>query len=302
MPEWDPEVEIGTAEARALIGSRFPELADAVIAVLDAGWDNTVFRVGGEWAFRFPRRQIAIPGVQREIDTLPRLAAHLPLPIPEPRWVGDPTETYPWPWFGARYLPGVELAQSGLADEYRVALGAQLGAFLRALHDPLLVERVGARLPVDPMGRADMNLRVPYTRRRLDQVAADGLWRPTEGVERLIRKATGLPRPTRIVVQHGDLHMRHVLVDARGRATGVIDWGDISVGDPSGDLSIAFGTLIGPARTAFFNAYGPIGPLTELRARVIATFLAAALLGYAAHEGMEALRREALRALERVTL
>ena len=94
--------------------------------------------------------------------------------------------------------------------------------------------------------------------------------------------------------------MRHLLVDERGSPTGVIDWGDVSAGDPSADLSIAFGTLIGEARAAFFDAYGRIDRLTELRARVIATFLAAALLGYAAHEGMEDLRSESHRSLDRV--
>jgi aminoglycoside phosphotransferase (APT) family kinase protein len=90
------------------------------------------------------------------------------------------------------------------------------------------------------------------------------------------------------------------VVDAGGRATGIIDWGDVSAGDPSADLSIAYGSLAGEARASFFDAYGPIDGLTELRARVIATFLAAALLGYAADRGMEGLREESLRALERV--
>ena len=85
-----------------------------------------------------------------------------------------------------------------------------------------------------------------------------------------------------------------------GRATGVIDWGDVSAGDPSADLSIAYGAFVGPARAAFLQAYGPIDGLTELRGRVIATFLAAALLGYAADRGMDALREDSLRSLERV--
>jgi aminoglycoside phosphotransferase (APT) family kinase protein len=90
------------------------------------------------------------------------------------------------------------------------------------------------------------------------------------------------------------------MVDAGGRATGIIDWGDVSAGDPSADLSIAYGSLMGDARAAFIDAYGPIDGLTELRARVIATFLAAALLGYAADRRLDGLRVESLRALDRV--
>jgi len=299
MPEWDPEVEVDAERAHTLIAAQFPELRDAGVREVAAGWDNVVHLVDDQWAFRFPRRAIAIPGVNREIEVLPRLASHLPLPIPEPRWVGVPTDDHLWPWFGAKYLPGVELSESGLADKRRVGLGTSLGSFLRELHSPRVARLIGTSLPVDPMRRADMGFRIPFARRRLDQVIQAGLWQPTDAVEHLLADATGLPPPPRTLVSHGDLHMRHVLVDEAGRATGVIDWGDASVGDPSADLSIAYGSLAGTAREAFLDAYGPVDGLTELRARVIATFLAAALLGYAAERKMERLRVESLRSLER---
>ena len=301
MPEWDPEVEVDGERARALIESQFAELRGTSVREIGVGWDNVVFLVDDRWAFRFPRRAIAIPGVEREIEVLRRLASHLPLPIPEPRWIGTPTAEFRWPWFGAPYLPGVELAASGLADDARVEAGAALGAFLRELHSPHVARLVGASLPVDPMRRADMGLRIPHARRRLDEVMAAGLWEQTDAVEHLLADATGLPPPPRTLVLHGDLHARHVLVESgSGRATGVIDWGDVSAGDPSADLSIAYGAFVGPARAAFMKAYGPIDGLTELRGRVIATFLAAALLGYAADRGMDALREDSLRSLERV--
>ena len=299
MPEWDPEIEVDADRARALIGAQFPELASARVREIAAGWDNVVHLVDDRWAFRFPRRAIAVPGVRREIAVLPRLAEHLPLPIPEPRFVGVPADGYPWPWFGAPYLPGVELAESGLADEARPPVAAALGRFLRELHSPALASRIAPSLPIDPMRRADMGFRVPHARRRLDQAVAAGLWQPTDEVERLLRDASGLPPPPRILVLHGDLHARHVLVGPDGGATGVIDWGDVSAGDPSADLAMAFGSFVGPAREAFVEEYGPIDGLTELRARVLATFLAGALLVYAADVGLDPLRAESLRSLER---
>lgn len=300
MPEWDPEIQVDADRARGLIESQFPELRGVSVVEVAAGWDNVVFLVDNRWAFRFPRRAIAIPGIHREIEVLGRLATHLPLPIPVPRFIGEPADGYPWPWFGAEWLPGVELAESELPDDQRVEIGAQLGTFLRELHSSRLSRLVGAGLPVDPMRRADMGMRIPFARRRLDQVIADELWTMTAAVQRLLDEATGLPIPPRTLVSHGDLHVRHVLVDPQRRAsTGIIDWGDVSLGDPSADLSIAFGSFAGAARRAFLEAYGPIDRLTELRSRVIATFLAAALLAYAAESGMEPLRRESLRSLER---
>ncbi len=300
MPEWDPETDVGPERARELIAAQFPELSEAPIEPLARGWDNTVFLVDGRWAFRFPRREIAVAGVHRELDVLGRLAPHLPLPIPTPAFVGAPTDGYPWPWFGAAYLPGEELAASGLADEARVGLAAALGGFLRALHAPGVASRIGGSMPVDPMRRTDMAFRTVQTRARL-QVLVDGrLWEPSDEVDALLDDASRIPPPSRTVMLHGDLHVRHVLVDPAGAATGVIDWGDVCVGDPSADLAIAYGAFAGEARDALLAAYGAVDGLTELRARVIACFLAAALLAYADDQRMAPLRAEALRSLERV--
>lgn len=299
MPQWDAEIAVDTERARSLIGERFPELAGADIELLAAGWDNTVFRVDGRWAFRFPRREIAVPGVEREIAVLPRLAGNLPLPIPEPRWVGAPGNGFPWPWFGAPYLPGRELVEAGTSDDDRIGIGGALGAFLHRLHAPDLRSRIGPTLPLDPYRRADMPFRVGITRERLDELAEAGLWQTTAEIDRLLADAAALPPSSRLVVLHGDLHARHVLVDA-GRASGVIDWGDVCIGDPALDLSIAYGAFGGAARAALLDAYGrTVDGITELRARVIAVWLAIALLAYADDVGNEPLRTEAAGALDR---
>jgi aminoglycoside phosphotransferase (APT) family kinase protein len=145
-----------------------------------------------------------------------------------------------------------------------------------------------------------MALRVPFARGRIARAAeADG-FEPPRDLDALLDDAERLPPPSRTRVLHGDLHARHVLVDGEGRASGVIDWGDVCVGDPSIDLSIAYGSFSGAARRAFLEAYGPVDGLTELRARVIATFLSAALLSYAVDRNLAELREDSRRGLERV--
>lgn len=52
-----------------------------------------------------------------------------------------------------------------------------------------------------------------------------------------------------LAVCHGDLHVRHLLVDRDGSATGVIDWGDLCLADPAVDLSIAYFGFAGKPRT-----------------------------------------------------
>ena len=103
------------------------------------------------------------------------------------------------------------------------------------------------------------------------------------------------------VVVHGDLHVRHLLVDDDGQAAGVIDFGDLCLADPAVDLSLAYGGFAGPARAALFAAYGPVSSEQEIRARVLAMFLCAALAEYAASQARPQLLREALTGLGRST-
>jgi hypothetical protein len=57
----------------------------------------------------------------------------------------------------------------------------------------------------------------------------------------------------------------------------------------------------GPARAALLARYGPVSPEREIRARVLALFLCAALAVYAAADGCPRLLREALAGLVRAT-
>ena len=95
---------------------------------------------------------------------------------------------------------------------------------------------------------------------------------------------------------HGDLHVRHVLVDARGALSGVIDWGDLCRGDPAIDLSLYWSLFSPPARTALLDACGPVDRDGLLRARVLALLHCAT---YARSERMQELEREAVAGLDR---
>jgi aminoglycoside phosphotransferase (APT) family kinase protein len=102
-----------------------------------------------------------------------------------------------------------------------------------------------------------------------------------------------------LVLVHGDLHLRHLLVDRGGRATGVIDWGDTCLAHPAVDLAFAFAAFTGRSRAAMLAAYGPVDDDTELRARVLAVSLCAALADWASSTGDAERLPELLRGLER---
>lgn len=264
------------AEARQAV--RGCGLAADDVRIVAAGWDNTVV-LADDWVFRFPRREIALPGIDREIALLPRLAPQLSLPIPVPEHVGVYGNP-PWRFWGARHLPGNELQ---VVDQAGVEVGRSLGRFVAELH----ALPADSSLPVDPFGRADAVSRAIRARDVLADLRAadprlDGLDDPA--VEQVLTagEAAG-PPPAETVLSHGDLYSRHVLVDEHGAPAAVIDWGDLCMAPRSVDLSVAYSALTGPAREAFFGEYGPIDEDTELRARVMAIFSTASVAAYA-HE------------------
>lgn len=299
MAEWSPEHVVDKRLARRLIGEQHPELAGASIEPLGEGWDSTAWLVDGRWAFRFPRRQVVVAGLEREIAVLPLLASRLPAAIPVPHYVGRPGAGYPWPFVGSPFIPGGEPFQTRPSDAERVALAAPIASFLRSLHsiDPD-DHLVTARLPLDANRRSDMPYRVDFTHRRFAELRELGVWDAPRDLAELIESARHLPAPAAPRLTHGDLHLRHVLID-RGRLSGVIDWIDVGLADPAIDLPLYWGFVPSAGRAAFRAAYGPIDDAQLLRARVLAVFLWSTIALYARREGVPELEREAIDGLKR---
>jgi aminoglycoside phosphotransferase (APT) family kinase protein len=303
MREWSAEQVVDEALARRLIERHFPDIASAPLRLLGEGWDSTVWRLGEDWVFRFPRREVVIPGLRREMEALEALASELPLLVPVAERRGAPDEAFPWPWAGSRFIAGREIGEAAPDDTHRVAHGAALARFLRALHDvdPSSVLVAGEPLPVDVVHRADMPFRVAKLRARLDALEALDLWRPPERLLPLLDEAVELPPPEAATLRicHGDLHLRHLLVADDGTLSGVIDWIDVCRGDPAIDLPLYWGYLPPAGRVAFQEVYGPLDRAALLRSRVLAVFLWATMAEYAREVGPEWLMREALSGLDR---
>jgi aminoglycoside phosphotransferase (APT) family kinase protein len=278
---WSAEEHVDEARARQLVRAQFPELAAREVTLVSEGWDYAVFRVDRDWAFRFPRREVVVPGTEREIAVLPELAEQLPVAVPEPVFVGRPNRGFPWPFYGARYLAGVEATGQAVDP-------VALGAALRVLHAPETFAGLGDGLPADPLGRVDMDMRLP----RFEELGIDA---PS-----LVAAARELPPASHTAVCHGDLHMRQLLVDG-DELTGIVDWVDVCRSDPAVDLSVAWSTLDAASHPVFFAAYGEVGDETRVRARVVAAYLCAALADWAAKEEVPLVLDAALAGLRRAS-
>ncbi|MEZ0368404.1 MAG: phosphotransferase [Candidatus Sericytochromatia bacterium] len=295
---WLAEKEVGSELARQLIASQFPELEPLSLSHLGTGWDNVVYLVNQTFVFRFPRRSMALDLMDTEWKLLDRLAPELPLQIPRPLFKGQASESFDWPFAGYSLVPGRTACAADLTPEQRAVTCQPLAECLKTLHGFDLQVARSLDLPGDTLAKVDIVQRLPKTLSRLETAVSLGLIRDPQPYHDFIAAlpaVTPAPRPLALV--HGDLYVRHLVVDAGGRLTGVIDWGDAHLGDSATDLSIVYSFLPPQAHASFWQAYGPVSEDTRLLACFRALFHNLALLLYAEDTHDADLKRESARTL-----
>jgi aminoglycoside phosphotransferase (APT) family kinase protein len=226
------------ADLGPLLQACFPRLGPITpCRVLGAGFRSVAIATVEGQVFRLARNAAAAAGYAKERRLLPVLRPHLPLPIPDPRWIAGPSAAFPFGVLGYPLLPGRPLTPADLARGHAARLAADLAAFLRALHRVPLAETAALGLP----GPADRAVRweamraatLPVVRAAFsaDEAAAVGRW-----WDRL--RAEPRMDAYRPVLHHGDLWYENLLVDEGAtRLTGVVDFEDAALGDPAQDFA-----------------------------------------------------------------
>jgi aminoglycoside phosphotransferase (APT) family kinase protein len=266
------EFEVTEGLVRRLLTDQHPDLASRPLTLVANGWDNVIFRLGSDLTVRLPRRQLAADLVVHEQQWLPELAGRLPIPIPVPVRVGVPDARYPWRWSINPWFDGVVAADVELVDPAREA--RRLGEFVAALHTPAPGNAPPNAFRGHPI--SEMRPRVAANVERLgaaiDQRAVLGRF------DEFSRAEPWSGRPQWL---HGDLHTANVLV-SDGAISAVIDFGDITSGDPAVDLAIAWMLFQTDARAEFRRSAGVLNDATWDRARAWAVHFAVMYLLHSA--------------------
>jgi hypothetical protein len=218
-------------EHRAFVERRWPELGVRTFEPVGEGWDCFTYVVNGEWVFQFPRLPGAAERLTTQIAVLPELAREVSSAIPSPEYTStDPV------CMGYARIDGRPMSAEvdGIWPE-------RLGRFLYDLHltPPEFVGlrsstaeavREGLRRKVEVLSAHVFPLLDPGERatasRTLEAFLDD---------DDNFRFATGLT--------HGDVGPEHVLITDAGDLAGVIDWGDLAMGDPVSDLAWAINAM-----------------------------------------------------------
>src|SRR5262245_49568494 len=186
----------------------------STIVDVDEGWDSYVAIVDDDWVFRFPRRAGVEVTLELEIAVLPAIADALPVKVPSFEFISrDPL------FVGYRLIRG-----EPLVDEDPEGVRA----FLDALHglDPseLAIAREDWVEAYEEQCAEFERLVFPV----LDSDLRAPAKRLFDEVESLVGFEPSLV--------HADLTAPHLRVHD-GLLAGVIDWGDMRVGDPALDYS-----------------------------------------------------------------
>ncbi len=129
------ETEVTAELVRDLLRDQHPDLADRPVRFGARGWDNQLWRLGEDLAVRLPWATPSADALLRkEHAWLPALAPTLPLPVPVPQRIGEPSERFPRPWIVTTWVPGEPADRAPATDAADAAEG--LAAFLTALHRP----------------------------------------------------------------------------------------------------------------------------------------------------------------------
>ncbi len=218
-------------EHRAFVERRWPELGVRTFEPVVGGWDRFTYVANGEWVFQFPRSPGAAERLTTQIAVLPELAREVSSAIPSPEYTStDPV------CMGYARIDGRPMSADvdGIWPE-------RLGRFLYDLHltppefvglrsSTAAAVRDGLRRKVDVLSAHVLPLLDPGERVTAERTLASFL-----DDDDNFRFAPGLT--------HGDIGPEHVLITDAGDLAGVIDWGDLAVGDPVVDLAWAINAM-----------------------------------------------------------
>ncbi|MFE6507807.1 aminoglycoside phosphotransferase family protein [Nocardioides sp. NPDC057767] len=270
VPMHDDELMIDEDLVRCLLRRDLPAHADLPLRPLDStGSTNRLFRLGEDHLVRLPRQPGGSATITQEARRLPEFAAALTVPVPEVTAVGEPGFGYPERWSVVRWLDG-EKPGPGAGDVTAADLAGVVTGLRRtevppeAVGDPELRWYRGS--PITGFD-ADVRSRLKECRDLaeldLDLDAVETVWDEVMALP---------PAETGSHWVHGDL-LAENLLSRDGRLTAVLDFGALSVGDPTVDLICAWELLDAAGREEFRRLLD-LDEATWLRSRGWALFIA----------------------------
>lgn len=297
---WHPDIKITDSFVENIIAKQFPELLPMKIKYIGEGWDNKVFLVNNQFMFRFPHREIAALLIKRENTVLGHLHRIIDLAIPQPIYLGQPDETYPYHFHGYAMIQGESGCQANLSDIARNESITTLASFLKALHsiNESQAREIGAEDQC--FNRADIKKSITFLKDRVEKITNRKLAIINNTLfNHELDIATHVKLSGHKVLVHGDLYCRH-LIFKHNKLAGIIDWGDVGINHPAIDLAVIFSFYPAHCHQTFFKIYGEIDLHTKAYARFLGLYSTITIFLYGHDINDPQLINEALASIQRI--
>lgn len=253
---WDKEIEINEKIVSALITEQFNIIIRS-IRLIGQGFDNYAYLINGDLIFRFPRRKISDLLLSSEATILPYIGKLLDFPISYPRYFGKASDLFPHQFLGYPFMKGSSICDQILPPFDNEKFAKDFALALKKLHSIQIHEN--HLEGYNDTWRLDVDNRILRLKTYLDQYkdifVKAGF--DTNMILNLIKKLPELKLSTEAKSYvHGDLYSKHILIDEHNIFAGIIDWGDVHVGNPAIDISSAIMIFSESSYNIFTTNYG----------------------------------------------
>ena len=248
--------KVDTYERR--IHDIFPELSIEKIKLNDTGSENDIIEVNDELIFRFPKHEIGIKKLNKEVQILKLIKKYITLNIP--RIFYEHREVV-----GYFMICGVDLSKDllGELDEKTQQLAAnQLATFLKELHN---VPK--SRILLSDIYDSGVTHKYKDWGDLYQRLSEEAFQQGVDSTQELdkshlvsfLNKESNFDYEPKLI--HGNLGECHILFDKQKNCiSGIIDFGTAGLGDPAIDIAI----LIHNYGEAFVSRLYQIYPEVDL--------------------------------------
>lgn len=193
---------------------------------------------GREWVLRRPRRSDVWERAENERKVLAVVGKHLPVEVPD--WQICTPELIAYPLLSGQPVAVVDPAgggyawqfvQDSLSDRFFDTFAHTLAALHNIDHEEAV--KAGVRIKTPKEAREAFAANIEEIKQSFDL--------PAQLSERwTVWLSSGSYWPNHSVLNHGDMHPPHIIVDRTQRVTGLIDWTEAEIGDPGKDFVIFY--------------------------------------------------------------
>ncbi|MDQ0062212.1 macrolide 2'-phosphotransferase [Paenibacillus harenae] len=193
---------------------------------------------GREWVLRQPRRSDVWERAENERKVLAVVGKHLPVEVPD--WQICTPELIAYPLLSGQPVAVVDpagggyawqFAQDSLSDVFFNSFAETLSALHNIDHGEAV--RAGVRIKSPTEAREAFAANIEEIKQSFAIPAAlSERWTAW--------LSSGSYWPKHSVLNHGDMHPPHIIVDQTQRVTGLIDWTEAEIGDPGKDFVIYY--------------------------------------------------------------